>query len=562
MFTDTERRTVKYVKFSLFFLLLPMTALADGKVFPGTALAETTIPDQRALLCWSNGVERLVIETRFTGAGTNFAWVVPLPSQPEIEEATTGLFTTLAHQLRPKVVHNPDPLFAVFLFCMAIGYLLLFVRKGPRRVILDFLACAAAAASLLFLSSDGAMFFFMLVIFGLLLLAVVRIRLGAERAYAIVLVLFFGAIFGSMLLPSLGTTGLTAVSGNLTEVASQRVGAFDTKTIAAKTPNALLDWLRENQFAVPTNAEPVVADYVKRGWVFVAAKLHRDDAAATTNSIHPLSFTFRTTQPVYPLRLTGVSNGPLRVELYVFGAERAEADHFKVERCAPVEFPEKTSWAATQTPEVGVKHPKLRQWVQGSSVATKLSATLAPEQMQNDVAIRWVPFAPHQEVLYSRKGAAITAANWAMGFILGLSSCAVIALAIKREWRWATTRIAAVVVGFGLLIFCVGYVALPKVPVHFNKLRLYHAQRRLEELGKFVTAHWEQSPPNSLAEARKAAVLNPDPITDNILLGGKIREDDSPGNYQIRQTTNGFEFLWFDRDGGEHVYDKTLGKTR
>ncbi len=538
-------------------LLLPVTAaLADGKVFPGTAIAETTIPDQRALICWSNGVERLVIETRFAGAGTNFAWVVPLPSPPEIEAATTGLFTTVAHQMRPKLVHNAPPLYAVFLFCLAVGYLLLFVRKDSRRVALDVLACAVAAVSLLFLSADGGMILFALVIFGLLLLAVMRIRLGAERVYAIVLVLFFGFIFGAMLLPALGTLGLSAVSGDVTELASQRVGAFDTKTIAAKTPNALLDWLRDNQFAVPTNAEPVVADYVKRGWVFVAAKLHRDDAAAATNAIHPLSFTFRTEQPVYPLRLTGVGNGPLRVELYVFGNERAEADHFKVEKCAPVEFPEEAWWSPKQRPEVGVKHPLLRQWVQGRSVATKLAAWLAPEQMQNDVVIHWVPFAARWEILYSQKGAAITAANWAMAFILGVSFLAVITLAIKRGWRPATARISAVVACVGLFIFCVGYLALPKVPVHVIRHYPAYARGLLRELGQFVVAHWEKSPPTSLAEARNAATLKPDLITDNILLGGKIREEDSPGNYLIRQTTNGFEFFWYDRDGGVHALDK------
>jgi len=51
------------------------------------------IPDQRALINFSNGVERLVIETRFTGRGTNFTWVVPLPAKPVIEVATPGLFS-------------------------------------------------------------------------------------------------------------------------------------------------------------------------------------------------------------------------------------------------------------------------------------------------------------------------------------------------------------------------------------------------------------------------------------------------------------------------------------
>jgi len=363
-------------------------------VLPQTAYAEATIPDQRALICWSNGVERLVIETRFSGAGTNFAWVVPLSNQPEIEAATTGLFPTLAHQLRPKVVHDPTPLFAVFLFCMAVGYLLLFVRKGPTRIILDYLACAVVATSLLLLSPHGGMLVLAVISLGLLVLAVVRIRLGLERPYSIVLLLLIAFFFAGMFLPSslsMSAASTVTLSG-VAELASQRVGVFDTTTLAAKTPEALLDWLRDNHFATPANAGPVIQDYVERGWVFVAAKLHRDDVAAATNSIHPLSFTFHAQRPVYPLRLTGLGNGPLKLELYVFGDRRAEADHFEVARCAAVVFPSESPWRWKETPEqpLPVVHPLLRQWTQGCAVVTKLAATLTPDQMQGDVAIKWV----------------------------------------------------------------------------------------------------------------------------------------------------------------------------
>ena len=52
-------------------------------VFPEVYYAKVEIPEQQALIHYSGGVERLVIETSFPGEGTNFAWVVPLPSTPE-----------------------------------------------------------------------------------------------------------------------------------------------------------------------------------------------------------------------------------------------------------------------------------------------------------------------------------------------------------------------------------------------------------------------------------------------------------------------------------------------
>ncbi|MCZ6785621.1 MAG: DUF2330 domain-containing protein [Planctomycetota bacterium] len=71
---------------ALALLCLTAPASGDGKVF-SKAVPVVEIPDQRALIHWEDGRERLVIETSFRGEGTEFAWVVPLPALPEIEAA-------------------------------------------------------------------------------------------------------------------------------------------------------------------------------------------------------------------------------------------------------------------------------------------------------------------------------------------------------------------------------------------------------------------------------------------------------------------------------------------
>jgi hypothetical protein len=109
----------------LLLLFLPLVALADGMVIPPVAFpAKITIPDQRALICYTNGTERLAIETQFVGEGTNFAWVIPLPSQPVIEEATTGLFPTLQYLFRPQIVHNVPEYYIGILFALGFVYVL------------------------------------------------------------------------------------------------------------------------------------------------------------------------------------------------------------------------------------------------------------------------------------------------------------------------------------------------------------------------------------------------------------------------------------------------------
>ena len=121
--------------------------MADGMVVPTIAYpAKITIPDQRALICYSNGTERLVIETRFTGAGTNFAWVVPLPGQPVIEEATTGLFPTLQYLFRPEIMHEVPRYYIGILIALGFVYLLRLAAKSVSNAF-TIARCSSAACN-------------------------------------------------------------------------------------------------------------------------------------------------------------------------------------------------------------------------------------------------------------------------------------------------------------------------------------------------------------------------------------------------------------------------------
>jgi hypothetical protein len=42
---------------------------------------------------------------------------------------------------------------------------------------------------------------------------------------------------------------------------------------------------------------------------------------------------------------------------------------------------------------------------------------------------------------------------------------------------------------------------------------------------------------------------------ENPLLGGRIHEEDSPGNYQLSETNNQLQFIGYDWDGGEYIHD-------
>ncbi|MGA2748376.1 MAG: DUF2330 domain-containing protein [Verrucomicrobiota bacterium] len=534
-------------------LILPFAALGDGVVIPPTALPDPVdIPDQRALISYSNGVERLVIETRFTGTGTNFAWVVPLPTKPVIEAATPGLFPTVAFQLRPEVYDGWPPLFPIYGACLSLLYLQLFVRKGRAWSGTDIVMLAICIVSVLLISIPTG-----IMLACLLPWTIVRVMDGREGRFSIFASVFLTFLFGSMFLSALGTAGRVAgLPEGVTEVEHERVGTFDVSVVTSRNPTALTAWLRTNQFAVNTNIQRGIDDYVKDGWVFTVAKLHRETNQGT-GTIHPLSFTFPSATPIYPMRLTAEGSKRLRVELYVFGPGRATARDFSVERCAAVRYPPKNYYQSTLS-EIMVIHPTLAGWVQGSTTVTKLTASLTPKQMRQDVHIGWDSANAYQRVVYSWKGALVSGVNWASAVMLAVFLAAAFPLAFKPLYQQKIGKIFAVLGTIGFAVFVVRAMELPTMPVHSSKRPERSAADMLRDLGSRVSARWKGTPPKSLAEAEAEAAdcIRDLPMGDtNLLLGGRIQGQDSPGNYIVSQTTNGFQFVWFNSEGGLNLFD-------
>jgi len=277
---------------SLGLCLLSASALADGRFYPPAAYpARVSIPDQRALIQFSNGVERLVIDTRFTTTATNLAWVVPLPATPTIEPATTGLFPTLEFLFRPEIVFRSKRAYCLPLLLGGLGFLALTARKTGRLTTSDTLTCLAMAA--VAGHAGGSPVGGMVLLGPFFLWMVHSVRTGRPAMLLVIVVLMVLTL--GVVLPAFGTASMKAdgtesIAG--VDILDRRlVGAYDTTTLTANDPQALQSWLMANGFATPTNTQPVIEAYLKQGWVFVAAKVHRDPAVAT-NALHPLRFTF------------------------------------------------------------------------------------------------------------------------------------------------------------------------------------------------------------------------------------------------------------------------------
>ncbi|WP_049570741.1 DUF2330 domain-containing protein [Streptomyces sp. SBT349] len=114
-------------------------------------------------------------------------------------------------------------------------------------------------------------------------------------------------------------------------ISRDRLGPFDVARLAATDPRALDGWLGENGFALPEDLAAELAPYVEREWEYVAIRLAPPEAggdaaeeAVLGGTLDPISLTFASDEPVYPMRLSRLADTPQSLRIYVLGPGRME----------------------------------------------------------------------------------------------------------------------------------------------------------------------------------------------------------------------------------------------
>ena len=558
------RRWRGVLAFFLGLILGTAMAWADGKAFPPVAVStEVTMPDQRALLVWSNGVERLAIETRIVGEGTNFAWVVPLPSAPKVEAATVGLFPTLAWLTPPKVVNETEPGWWWIWSASGVACLFLRVRQKTPVEWMDAVAILAIGAGLVGVIGGPV---------GVLMAIEVavgsgwtvwRLRRGEPHWGSFALLLVLLTLMTGMLLPALATAGGSAPAqpeaDGVRVLDRQVAGVFESTTVSARDPAALETWLKTNGYRLPESSRPVIEAYVRDGWVFVASRVRREATFDGPHALHPLVFTFATAKPVYPLRLTGVDNGPLKVELFVLGPARARIPGFDVVDARPTVYPE-PELEFRQSPRVSpptfnVIHPALRALAGDAAFATRMQATLAPEQMLEDAIVEWDGNTPHQRARYSARGAALRCVQWFGG---GWLVSVVLVVSAMRFWSWSGRRAIGILSAAFVLAGLVGSVCFFRMPVVSvrmeSRLEWMMAPNRASTVFRLVGQEFKAGDPLPSVDSVRSAIRKVFQENPDLVLRPMI-EEDSPRNYIVRAVPGGVEMVYFSDHGQEKVYE-------
>ena len=516
-------------------------AAANGKGWPMVKFPKTpAIPTQRAMIVFRDGAETLVVESTFDTESPGLGWVLPLPAEPtKLEVADPGMLKSLSISLRPEVIDEDKSLVRWLVLA------LLFLVPFPVAII-------TAPGPFSVWSKRGLL----------------------VPMYELFLVLLTTCLF--ILKGTLGVGGGPGIAG-VSVKQTQQVGSYDVSVLTTNDPEALSNWLTDNSFTPLAAAEkPVVQDYISRKWCFVVAKLRREGGGPATP--HPIAATFPAGTPIYPMKLTGLAGSSTHVELFIVAGRRAKAegfeciaaDTFHVDASGALNRRDKRALGkyllnpcyAAANSDLVIGSPDAGALLWPGCTVTKLTADLAPQQMDRDIDIGLYDAGSHRKKLYTVPGR-----NDVVRVILLTGAIALLFLSTfvfryrrrGRPWQWCV--LAAILAGT-IIGAVAAYGFLPIVPaadlesihpiVERGRISgLLRAFETEEDIRRNFHAGLSDAQlrdlPRILKDHRFLRYRLTNPLTNKAM-----RYERSPGNYSIRKVDDKTYLCFYDLEGREY----------
>ncbi len=115
-------------------------------------------------------------------------------------------------------------------------------------------------------------------------------------------------------------------SGGVQVLLQQNVGPYEAVVIKGTSSAEIIDWLNANKFVQPKSTQPLIQQYVKDNYVFLALKLQKDKSAG---DLTPIAVTLDEVGPCLPIRLTALATAPdMPIVAWVVGKARAIPKNF------------------------------------------------------------------------------------------------------------------------------------------------------------------------------------------------------------------------------------------
>ena len=251
-------------------LAVPAPAIACGGIFcspapqaPGPPVVQAA---ERIVFAVDGAEIEAHVQIFYEGDPIDFAWVVPVPSEPELLLGSDALFDVLAAQTRPE-------------------FIVTFEETGD---------CVGSSGC------NGGV--------------------GGRRTSFAPNDMAFDSDFAD--------TGYwnEDVDDGVDIIQQSQVGPFETVTLKADTAEDLLTWLQDNDYQLPDDLDPVLAPYVAGNSYFVALRLQND---AGTGAIEPLVMRYQGEKGMIPITLTSIAAAEdMALEVYIFGDHRAVPENY------------------------------------------------------------------------------------------------------------------------------------------------------------------------------------------------------------------------------------------
>ncbi len=125
---------------------------------------------------------------------------------------------------------------------------------------------------------------------------------------------------------STGGSVATDADSGVTIESVEEVGNYIVTVISGTDPQAVANWLAENNFDLSDRGAELLTPYIEEGMKFVALELQKN---RDSGNIQPLILKYQSDKPVIPIRLTGVAAvEDMGVLVWLLGDARAVPENY------------------------------------------------------------------------------------------------------------------------------------------------------------------------------------------------------------------------------------------